>query len=257
MATEQVDASASAEAALQSSTDTKAGQNGPSTSKESKTNGDDDIEDNNEHDNNSVSTAAAAKPTAPANAENGTIDAPCESNNKHWDNTSKKVVVHNVLKFLRAKELDKLVSSWLEGHDDLGIKIVKVKKPPRDNWVKVTLESEEMVEPFIKLINGDNSEDGEGEKNFRGKALFAKRAEEVDEERNRKKRGRDGDDDEDRIENKRGRGMDERILTAEEVRDAITPLWKMTYEEQLTMKWREMVKKCAMKIVKEVKDKFR
>ncbi len=48
--------------------------------------------------------------------------------------------------------------------------------------------------------------------------------------------------------------MDERILRAEEMRDA---LWKLTHEKQLTMKWREMVKKCAMKIAKEVNDKFR
>ncbi|KAL7448231.1 hypothetical protein ACHAXS_000136 [Conticribra weissflogii] len=38
------------------------------------------------------------------------------------------------------------------------------------------------------------------------------------------------------------------------MRDA---LWKLTHEKQLTMKWREMVKKCAMKIAKEVNDKFR
>mmetsp|Transcript_17820 Transcript_17820/g.37134 ORF Transcript_17820/g.37134 Transcript_17820/m.37134 type:complete len:773 (-) Transcript_17820:352-2670(-) len=261
MATEQVDATGSAEAVLPSSTDTKAGRDDLSSSKETKTKvGIEDIkkEEINEHENNTASTAPATS-TASANDDDGNAETQHENNKKNWDNTSKKVVVHNVLKFLRAKELEKLVSSWLDGHDDLNIKIVKVKKPPRDNWVKVTLESEEMVEPFIKLINGDNNKDGEGEKNFRGKALFAKRAEEVDDEGNRKKRGRDGegDGDGDGNENKRGRGIEERVLTAEEVRDAITPLWKMTYEEQLIMKWREMVKKCAMKIVKEVKDKFR
>lgn len=193
------------------------------------------------------------------------------NNDRQWDHTSRKVVVHNVLKFLRAKELEKLTSSWLLGHEHLGIKITKVKKPPRDNWVKVTLETDAMVDPFIKLINGENNptgnnDDGNAQTNRRGKALFAKRADEMEEERNRKRRDREdgsnntnnGNGGRDDNNNKRGKfEAPDRILTNDEVRDAITPLWKMTYEEQLQMKWREMVKKCAMKICKEVKEKFR
>ena len=48
-----------------------------------------------------------------------------------------------------------------------------------------------------------------------------------------------------------------RILSSDEVRDAITPLWKMTYPQQLDSKMKEMVNKCAKNIVKEIKFKFK
>ena len=36
----------------------------------------------------------------------------------HWDGTSRKVVVRNVLMFVRHMEVGKLVSSWLAGRED-------------------------------------------------------------------------------------------------------------------------------------------
>ena len=199
------------------------------------------------------------------------------SNERHWDQTSKKVIVHNILKFIRAKELDKLVASWLKGHEDLGIVITKTKKPPKDNWVKVTLGEEWMVEPFIKLINGSDGSGGRdgddgGKLNRRGKTLFAKRASEVEEScarrddrdnhdcNDRKRKQRDDNDTNSRIDNnsrddKKSATM--RILSNNEVRDVITPLWRMSYEEQLEWKLREMIRRCAMKIIQEIKSKFK
>ena len=69
------------------------------------------------------------------------------------DGTARKVVVHNVLKFLRPNEAKQLVASWLEGKEHLGIVIEKFKKPPMDNWIRVVLEKESMVEPFLNVIN--------------------------------------------------------------------------------------------------------
>jgi hypothetical protein len=46
-------------------------------------------------------------------------------------------------------------------------------------------------------------------------------------------------------------------LSNEEVRDAITQLWRKSYEEQLDVKAKEMVNKCSKNIIKEVKKKFR
>ena len=100
-----------------------------------------------------------------------------------FDTTSRKVVIHNVLKYIRTKEITKLANSWLSnipphiteqlsllsssssnnnnnnstggGGEEQGNMIVieKIKKPPKDNWIKVTLKEEYMVDPFIELIN--------------------------------------------------------------------------------------------------------
>ena len=48
-----------------------------------------------------------------------------------------------------------------------------------------------------------------------------------------------------------------KILSNDEVRDKMTPLWRMSYEEQLNSKAKEMVNKCSKKIIKEIKGKFR
>jgi hypothetical protein len=169
---------------------------------------------------------------------------------KHWDQTSKKVVVHNVLKFIRPNEISKLTSAWTK---DTDIVITKTKKPPKENWIKVTLETEDMVDKFIKLINEGNG--GNTMKNSRGGNMFAKRASEMD-DRDNKKRGRDDDE----VTNGRGAkraAIVPRVLSNEEVRDAITPLWRKSYEEQLDVKAKEMVNKCSKNIIKEVKKKFR
>jgi hypothetical protein len=172
---------------------------------------------------------------------------------KHWDQTSKKVVVHNVLKFIRPNEISKLTSSWTK---DTDIVIVKTKKPPKENWIKVTLETEDMVDQFIKLIN-EGGDDGNAMKNSRGGNMFAKRALDMD-DRDNKKRGRDNDDDE--ISNGRDAkraAVVSKVLSNDEVRDAITPLWRKSYEEQLDLKAKEMVNKCSKNIIKEIKKKFR
>lgn len=109
-----------------------------------------------------------------------------------------------------------------------------------------------MVDTFIKLINeGDN---GGPLKNSRGGTMFAKRALEMD-DRDKRKRGRDDDNDDGRPSKRVPQAP--RVLSNDEVRDAITPLWRMTYEEQLNSKAKEMVNKCSKKIVQEIKKKFR
>jgi tRNA (uracil-5-)-methyltransferase len=180
---------------------------------------------------------------------------------RHWDQTYKKVVVHNVLKFLRPKEVAKLTKEWLKNNDRLNIKIIKTKKPPKDNWIKVTLEEESMVEPFIQLIN-TGGKDGNAMTNSRGGKLFAKRASEMDNddrgggENIRKRKDREDDDDNNNA-NAQKRAAASRILTTDEVRDAITPLWRLPYADQLDVKAKEVIHKCAMKIIKEIKGKFR
>lgn len=193
-----------------------------------------------------------AAPPPPETTATATAAAGAALEREQLDTTSQKVVVHNVLKFLRAKEIAKLTAQWLKGHEAT-LRIVRTKKPPRDNWVKVTLENEAMVGPFIALINA-GGEDGKAMVNGRGKALFAKRADEFltkGDDRKRKDRDDDGGRD-----GKRGRAGPATVLSVDEVRDKITPLWRLPYAEQLDQKAREMVTKCAMKIVKDVKKKF-
>lgn len=193
-----------------------------------------------------------------------------------FDHTSRKVVVHNILKYIRHKELQKLVASWLVGHESKNIKIVATKKPPKDNWVKVTLADERMVNALIEVIN-TGGVGGNALLNGRGKPLFAKRADEMfvrvgdrgddgdgGNGQKRKERHPDGNDggengsERDNGNNKRLKSSTEiRILSSDEVRDAITPLWKMTYPQQLDSKMKEMVNKCAKNIVKEIKFKFK
>jgi hypothetical protein len=195
-------------------------------------------------------------PSCMASAITSTAAPSTNEPERHWDNTHKKVVVHNVLKYIRAKEVEKLTSSWLKGHESLGIVVTKSKKPPKENWAKLTLQEESMVEPFIKLIN-EGGEGGGAMVNAKGKPMFAKRANEIDDRDNgRKRKERDGDDNSNNgRDNKRPNIT--KVLTNDEIRDAITPLWRMPYKEQLASKTRELTKKCAMKIVKEIKGKFR
>ena len=87
--------------------------------------------------------------------------------------------------------------------------------------------------------------------------MYAKRANEMDDRNNNgrgQKRGRDDGND--------GRPSKRtppqlRVLSNDEVRDAITPLWRKSYQEQLDVKAREMVNKCSKSIIKEIKKKFR
>ena len=205
------------------------------------------------------------QPTSSAKMEEQQSNTTDNNNNeRHWDQTNKKVVVRNVLKFLRPKEVTKLTTDWLKGKEHLNIKIIKVKKPPKDNWIKVTLEHESMVDPFIQLIN-TGGEDGKPITNARGGNLYAKRANEDQQRRgdgsnnnnNRKRKDRDGGGGDNEQDDAKRRALQTKILSADEVRDAITPLWKLTYEEQLKVKSRDMIHKCAMKIIKEIKGKFR
>ena len=90
------------------------------------------------------------------------------SRDPQFDHTSRKVVIHNILKYTRPKEITKLTTQWLSNIPPSEISIVKTKKPPKDSWMKVTLQTEEMVPKFIKLIN-EGGVDGKAMENGRGK----------------------------------------------------------------------------------------
>jgi hypothetical protein len=242
-----------------------------------------------------VPESAASAPLAAATSTNRFDN---DNNRAKFDHSSRKVVVHNVLKFIRSKDVSKLTSSWINecnnsSNSNIKVQIVNARKPPKDSWIKVTLADDNMVDPFIAFINS-GGEDGKALENERGRPLFAKRVDEMADYNNTNDAEGDGEDEEEgsttadirkrkgifpvndidtndvddgsnsncsniKNSNKRFKSDSPQqiILSDDEVRDAITPLWRLSYEEQLSSKIREMVNKCANKIVKEIKGKFR
>eukprot|EP00978_Attheya_sp_CCMP212_P016698 scaffold43964_cov53-Attheya_sp.AAC.2 len=188
-------------------------------------------------------------------SNNDNTDDRAEKSGEILDFTNRKVVVHNILKYEQVKDVKKMINVWFrELKDPESIKVTKIKKPPVGNFAQLTLETEAMVEPFMNLINDGRMT------NKKGKLLFAKRADpkgDRDDATNEQGSKRDRNDDDNGDSRKRRKKESSLPKTSDEIRDAITPLWKMPYEQQLQMKWREMVKKCTMKICQEIKAKFR
>ena len=165
------------------------------------------------------------------------------SNQNPLDFSNRKVIVYNIDKFMKAKHLEKIVQGWIQ---DTDIIVEKKKKPPRNNWVVLTLEKESMVGTLVNILN-----DGK-HKNKKGGLLRAQRPIEGS---NDGKRSRDGDDA--GMNSKRLRSEPvECVKTPDEVRDKLTPFWKMSYEDQLDAKTKMIVTRCLSKIVSEMKKKF-
>merc|ERR1711862_430390 len=166
------------------------------------------------------------------------------------DRTSHKVIVHNILKFNRKNELENQIKEWLSyAPSDKPIKIHSQKKPPTHNFIKFTFDSEDMVDTFLNIMNTHNF------KNRNGKAIYAARCynNNNDDDYNDKKRSTRNDDDNNNNNNNNKKHSNE-IL---DIRDVTTPLWKMKYSDQLIYKQRDLIKGCAMKIVKKIQWNFK
>ena len=179
-----------------------------------------------------------------ASTDNATIQEGA-TKSEITDNTDKKVYVHNVLKYLNQRVVNRMTDEWLKKLqvDHPSLLFDKVKKPPKDNWILVTVNSAEFVQPLIDYINSSNLQ------NKKGGNLYATRA--------TSKRKRDGNNNEESDSRKRQHRDRNAVQTPRDPRDVITPLWRQSYEDQLKSKVKEMVRKSAMKIVQEVKSRFR
>lgn len=174
--------------------------------------------------------------------ENTTTELEVKDENKEEksrgiiDRTPNKVVVHNVLKFQRKKdEIDEDIKSWLShANPPNSIKVFTFKKVPKQSFIKLTLEEEKMVEPFLQLFKDHEL------KNRHGHNLVATRPYD-------NKRGREGD----------GAEEDNKRRKVEDVRDVTIPLHNMSYEEQLECKQKDMIRNSAVKIVREINKAFR
>jgi hypothetical protein len=194
-----------------------------------------------------------------------------------WNHSNRKVMVKNVLKYLNKRALEKMVDSWIQGCQGQ-VKVTKIKKPPQDSWVVITLGKEDQVPILIDYINSKHNncinKKGEPLRAVKIEDETEKRAPENDNKnnedapfndntRNKRRNGQSNDSEE--CMSKRQKGILQRqapegtprIVTPDEIKDAMIPLWRSTYKQQLEIKERELVRKCAIKIVKEIKDKFR
>lgn len=210
------------------------------------------------HENETTTTVAAATIGGGATSEN--VPATTSTTKRPWDYSNRKVVIYNIMKFAKAKEMEKLVHRWMEQmkqkHPDCKIAFDKIKKPPRDNWLVITLKEEAMCQPFVDFINQNEV------LNKRGGRLVAKRGEE-DTKRTRDdaevEQKEDGDSSKVSKRSRRDEIVDaaRRPVTENEIRDKITPLWQLSKEEQKAFKMRDMINKCSAKIIDEMKKRFR
>ncbi len=194
-------------------------------------------------DSNETAKSSTIQPETEASTDSKQQDS-STLERASWDYTNRRVVVRNVLKHMNNKDVVKMTSSWLATlPDPKSIVITKTRKAPNQPWIQVTLEHVDMVQPFIQHLNTSKFQ------NRRGQVLNAQRVE--PDKDNRKRQAQDND------ERDAKRLKEPECKTDDQVRDAITPYWRMPYEQQLNTKQREMIKKCAVKITQEVKKRFR
>lgn len=205
--------------------------------------------------NPSETNIAADPPAVDAKSSDATTTTTSGTSNLNHSN--RKIVVYNIDKFLKPKPLSKLLTNWVDTckeQTNHTIKIAKTKKPPNNTWVVITLDDESMVEPLMNTINNGNY------KNKKGTAIVAQRPNDGEHEDGdeRKKRANDDSnlDDNSRAAKRQRRDPVDCVKTEDEVRDKLTPYWKMTYEEQLDAKTKMMVNKCFQRIIGEIKKKF-
>jgi len=195
-----------------------------------------------------VENVAASAETKP----NG--DAPGELVHERKNHSKFRVIIHGVYKFEDQRQVKKTAASWFkaiqEKSPELKLELHKVKKPPKENWTVLTMKDESMVQPLIDYINNNRITNRKG---FQLNAKISEESEGWDDRKRKDVNSSDGGD------NKRQRTKPpaRRPVTQDEIRSKVTPLWKLSEEEQRDTKTKEMVRRCAMKTVQEIKGRFR
>jgi hypothetical protein len=184
------------------------------------------------------------------------------------DHSNRRIVVQNVFKYTDNKAMEKDVKKWVEQMKEKAgnaktiavVEIEKVRKPPKSTWAVVTVKEEAMCQLLIDFVNTNDILNKKGGKLFAKLALQDSQVVAVDD---RKRPGDSSKNDRNGfVPSKRQRMQEEerparRPVTADEIKDKITPLWRLSAEEQRDQKTKEMIKKCAMKIIQDVKERFR
>lgn len=198
-------------------------------------------------------------------------DAADDALDRTWDHSNRRVIVDGVYRYDDAKTCCKMMDKWatdLKSKKGAHLEVVKVRKPPKGHFMIVTVGEESMVQLLIDYINNN------GIQNKRGRKLIARLATDNDDDGDDRKRkhhddtnseetAKDSNHHRNNTNNNKRQNIDQtardarRPVTEDEIRDKITPLWRLSPEEQLITKQKEMAKRCAMKIVQEIKARFR
>jgi hypothetical protein len=167
-----------------------------------------------------------------------------------FDCASRQIMVYGVKK-LKKEKAKQTVDEWLalakeNNYNVANGTIERIKKPPAGGWMQLTLSDDAMVQPMIDFINS-------GTIDLKGSTLRAERSV----NNNAGKRKGDKHDYNPDAKRQRNSKIADAFISEEELKNKVMPLWKIPAEEQKKLKVREMVQKCAMKIVNEVKARFR
>ena len=213
----------------------------------------------------SATSKTAPNEASPTPIQNeATAEPPSDSqtastDREAWDHSDRRVLLQGVHKFHDVKKTRKMAQEWIDEintQQSSPLVLVKIKKPPKKTWASLSFETPDMVQPFIDYVNNKNVPG-----NKSGRALFAKRAAANDTVRDKRRRESDDEGEDGRGAKRQSRKeleqQSRRAATEEEVKDRVCPLWRLTPEEQATQKLKEMIKKSALKIMTEVKAKFR
>jgi hypothetical protein len=166
-----------------------------------------------------------------------------------FDCASRQIMVYGVKK-LKKEKAKQTVDEWVvlakeRNYNVANGTIERIKKPPTGSWMQLTPSDDTMVQPMIDFINSGTIE-------LKGCSLRAGRA-----DSNNGKRKGDKQGDGPAAKRPCNNNVANAFISEEELKNKVTPLWKIPAEEQKKLKVREMVQKCAMKIVNEVKARFR
>ncbi len=209
------------------------------------------VEQKKEHDEKVKTTEGketdAEDATKGEQAAAATAEKETQPNTNPMETSNRKVIIYNVDKFLKPKVVEKLVKNWTKGTD---IRVSRAKKPPRNNWIVVTVEHEDMVETLLNILNDGTH------KNKRGGTLRAQRPAEASMDAKGGKRSIDQSGGDGRNSKRCRNEPIECVKTPDEVRDKLTPYWKMSYQDQLQTKTKMIVSRCLSKIITEIKKKF-
>lgn len=178
-------------------------------------------------------------------------DTTQEERPSNLSHASRRVIIHNIYKWMNDKNVEKLIQSIIaEVEKSESIKVEKFKKAPKADWVAVTLENEDMAQKLVDAVNNGSHKKQKAQR----KPMFARLASDNGRDNSSNKRSRDSDRDGNE-NNKRGKVQE--TLDEDGIRDKITPLWRKPYEAQLIWKRREMIQKCTKKVMREIDFIFR
>lgn len=211
-----------------------------------------------------ASLPQAQPPTAtlppPAEDEESSQTVPSQTSNqlqpangRPFDTGNRQIMVHGVRR-LKKDNAQGVANEWVQQakqkYDTIPKdgSIEKVKKPPFGSWMVLTVSDETMVQPMIDFLNSGAITLGANEE------IRAHHA------TNNQGKRKDRNNDNDSNDTKRQRKDDERdvvFISEEHLRNKVTPLWKLSKEEQKDTKVKELIRKCAMKIVQGVNSRIR